>query len=625
MAPQAAWGETLRDEDVDIYNDEDDDDDPGPRTLDEVLSSVRQHVIQRRLRVKQCFSDFDRLNRGKCTKHQFLRALKVLISGLPTEEAELLAESYIEPISRYGHFPQIVCFGRFVEDVDQVFRGRPDLDKHKVAAPGAVGWCLGPGLAQPAEVRPPPLPRCGSAGSLRQSCGGCGSGRSAASTAPSSGRAAEAEGVLETRPASTTIRPASAVGSDQVLPERALRLRRPMSACSFSSWRPTPPAVGAAPPVLPDSAYFVEPRPAPAVPPAPFPRRPLSAMVARAKRVEIVPRFDVLSKLKALVGERRLRLMDYFQDFDKLRKGSCTASNLRTVLTLLRLDLDPKSFDDLFEQFRADNGDFRYWDLCTEVGEHAASAPLSRGAGERPQSSKPSAVGSRPQSATLASQTIRRQARLGAEDQARVQELRQRLRNRVRMRGMEIKTIFDDMNKRCGIALPGHVTISQFPRIMATLQFALTELEVEILSQAYCDTDDGQSFNYFAFCGDIDPTLQMSVSTRCRPPSAAQTAQRGTGVVGALVKHVVEPNPPGACGSLSLGVVGVGLSSATRGAGGGDSGACTPTTCEPSLFVAAGQRRVPYNRYFDNSGRVVPRCRPASAPAGRRCASQPSL
>lgn len=44
-------------------------------------------------------------------------------------------------------------------------------------------------------------------------------------------------------------------------------------------------------------------------------------------------------KIQAKVVEKRIRMRDYFQDFDHLRKGFCTPGQVRTVLSLLNVEV----------------------------------------------------------------------------------------------------------------------------------------------------------------------------------------------------------------------------------------------------------------------------------------------
>merc|ERR1719310_1628312 len=76
-----------------------------------------------------------------------------------------------------------------------------------------------------------------------------------------------------------------------------------------------------------------------------------------------------MDKLRALVSERRLRLADCFIDFDKLRKGVCTMSQLRTVFTVLGIQIECREYDDLEQLFGNEDGLFRYRDFCTTVCE----------------------------------------------------------------------------------------------------------------------------------------------------------------------------------------------------------------------------------------------------------------
>lgn len=329
----------------------------------------------------------------------------------------------------------------------------------------------------------------------------------------------------------------------------------------------------------------------------PRPRRPISALGGRVMRFDALPRIDAFTKLKSLVAERRIRPISSFLDFDRLRRGTCTASHLRAALTFMGIDLDAESFEAIFNLFRSDDGKFKYRDFCAKVQEppdHGEAGTL----GQTPQVSRPgSAVMSRPASAAAArlsrptsavqhnvaekadpstkrptsamSGTLRYKVHIGDAENEQLQDLKNRMRAKALLRRMELKTIFDDFNRRTGIAVAGHVTSSQVPRILAMLGFVLSDTQVDLLLQAYCDTQDGQGFNYMEFCVDIDPFF----------------------VENALGRSRTRP-----CSATSGGTTGIDSESSTR-----SSSPVGPTTV-----------------YFDYRGKVVPRSRPNSAPHCRR-------
>jgi hypothetical protein len=51
----------------------------------------------------------------------------------------------------------------------------------------------------------------------------------------------------------------------------------------------------------------------------------------------------LLEKIKCAVKVKRIRLDEYFKDFDPLRKGILPANKFRGVLSQMKIDLDEES------------------------------------------------------------------------------------------------------------------------------------------------------------------------------------------------------------------------------------------------------------------------------------------
>lgn len=78
---------------------------------------------------------------------------------------------------------------------------------------------------------------------------------------------------------------------------------------------------------------------------------------------------DILDKIKHIVKVNRIRLNEFFEDFDPLRKGTCTKAKFRTALDMANLHLRAEEFDFL-ENFYNVNGEedkVYYKDLVEEV------------------------------------------------------------------------------------------------------------------------------------------------------------------------------------------------------------------------------------------------------------------
>ena len=59
---------------------------------------------------------------------------------------------------------------------------------------------------------------------------------------------------------------------------------------------------------------------------------------------------------------KRVRIEEFFRDFDKLRKGKVTVTQFKTVLSMLNFNLTEDEFESLAKKYNAD-GMFNYYDF----------------------------------------------------------------------------------------------------------------------------------------------------------------------------------------------------------------------------------------------------------------------
>merc|ERR1711904_616518 len=105
------------------------------------------------------------------------------------------------------------------------------------------------------------------------------------------------------------------------------------------------------------------------------------------KREDLVTRthdeLHVVHKIQARVVERRLRLTEFFQDYDPLRKGFCNHGQVKSIFALLKISLEPDEFNELFQAYTREDGLFCYAAFCQEVDQafttnHLEKQPLAR-------------------------------------------------------------------------------------------------------------------------------------------------------------------------------------------------------------------------------------------------------
>jgi Ca2+-binding EF-hand superfamily protein len=221
--------------------------------------------------------------------------------------------------------------------------------------------------------------------------------------------------------------------------------------------------------------------------------RPSSAAFANLtniRRSQEPKEVDTMIKVRSFLAERDIRLVDLFRDYDRLRKGVCTMNQAFSVFTVAGLQFSSADHDTLLNLYHDEAGRFRYRDFCVDAAK----------------SSEESLDGRPPHD----KRRLRHPGALDQHEQAVLDSVLDRMSKRVRDRGMEIRTLFEDFRQISAICPAGHVTKGMFSRIMSMLNFAITNQELDVLTHRFGDCADGDEFNYLDFCDVIDP----------RPPPA---------------------------------------------------------------------------------------------------------
>ena len=61
---------------------------------------------------------------------------------------------------------------------------------------------------------------------------------------------------------------------------------------------------------------------------------------------------DILARIRAVCKEKRVRLSEFFRDFDRLRSGEVTIPQMRIALNMGNIDLSASEFDLLVNNFK---------------------------------------------------------------------------------------------------------------------------------------------------------------------------------------------------------------------------------------------------------------------------------
>lgn len=433
-------------------------------------------MFQRRIRVKDAFSDFDRLKCGRCTQPQFLRALRMLVPFLLPSDCTALMEHFTEKDLQLLS-AQAVNYQAFVTQVEEVFTvpGLERMPTREVQKPGQglVGSKLHfrPAVVKDEGALDRLLARvallCTTRGVVLRTCfqdaerSMCTSLR----TPRFSGKVTPAQ-FWKQFPFSKDVSP-----EEQGLIES--RYTTDSGDIHYVAFHED--VVGKIADLHDRS-------------------RPVPALLLEAKSPTSAhggysaggfDRGHVVHRLKAIIKERRLRPAGVFVEFDRMRHGLCTIREAGTALTILGLQLSHKDEKDLVHLFGASDGMFNYHDFCKAVQE--AQLP---------------AVDAKALDATLlpaaAPTSGRQRLQLDEKGEAELQVLEASIAKRMTSLATPLKTCFQDFDQ----THRGYVTKTQFLRVMDMVRVPLSQQQQELLSQAY--VNPGGQFGYIDFCQSID-------------------------------------------------------------------------------------------------------------------------
>ncbi|XP_073251609.1 uncharacterized protein [Porites lutea] len=205
-----------------------------------------------------------------------------------------------------------------------------------------------------------------------------------------------------------------------------------------------------------------------------------------------VDRQELIDRVKHYVLVNRLRVEEYFQDFDPLRHGSISRSQFRRCLSSMgQPNLTDEQFEVLAQYYKDPKilGNVMWTRFLTDT----EMVFTRRGLEKAPTYEVPSMETfqmSRPGAGS---------DRLSMEDEEFLQRITQRMRRKLIEQRILSKPCFQDFDKHNN----GHVTKIQASQCLHTLGLTDDPEEIKILQSRYSD-DIG--FNYIQFLEDLQPS-----------------------------------------------------------------------------------------------------------------------
>ena len=192
---------------------------------------------------------------------------------------------------------------------------------------------------------------------------------------------------------------------------------------------------------------------------------------------------DIIDKIKHTVKINRIRLHLFFEDFDPLRKGTCTKAKFRTALDMANLHLRKEEFEFLENFYSVPNEDDKvyYKDLVEEVETVFTLKNLEKDPLLRPGEFK-------------IPDFLNPEKKLNQQENEFLDKTMRKLALLVRKYRVDPKSFFKDADR----ANIGIIASSKFSSILSTFRLTVNEKEMNILIKRF----SGKSMieiNYYDF------------------------------------------------------------------------------------------------------------------------------
>ena len=206
---------------------------------------------------------------------------------------------------------------------------------------------------------------------------------------------------------------------------------------------------------------------------------------------------DIEKRLQAKVVMKRVRIEEFFIDFDKLRRGKVTKKQFESILSMLNFNLTQEEFNSLADKYKTNDPEefFNYKDFCASINGAFTTygiqkAPLAK--------VEPVTVGN--------TELARRKYLDLTQSEAEiVVNVLKEYQKAVQIKRIHLKPMFQDFD----ITKNQHVTKHQFLRTLAQLGVTAEQETLNILLKAYMDKGNADEVNYFDFCNDVDSPEQL--------------------------------------------------------------------------------------------------------------------
>ncbi|KAI9346901.1 hypothetical protein BDR26DRAFT_916308 [Obelidium mucronatum] len=201
--------------------------------------------------------------------------------------------------------------------------------------------------------------------------------------------------------------------------------------------------------------------------------------------------------IKKQVYKDRLRLIEFFKDYDRHNFGLVTEAQFRAGMHLTELHLDELEINTLVAAYKDKEGRIMYRKFCKSIEEIFTKSNLEN---------DPLAEVVPPARDFL----VQGCNELSPVEEARCQQIIARFRTLMKERRLLLAPFFKDFDKYLGNI--GRVTRSHFSRLLSTMKLDVSDNDLHILFRKFEDRQQSK-VNYMEFIRTIDPETYHSATT----------------------------------------------------------------------------------------------------------------
>jgi Ca2+-binding EF-hand superfamily protein len=200
---------------------------------------------------------------------------------------------------------------------------------------------------------------------------------------------------------------------------------------------------------------------------------------------------EAIKKVVTVATNKKVRLGEFFKDFDPLRSGTVPQDKFASALAIAGIQLADSEIQLLIKEYAServkDHTNITRFlrDTDENVAESIASLTLTNTMTKRKAASRPV---------------------LTDEEREQWRHILDRIAHTVKSRNILLPPFFADFDKHHS----GRITTAQFDQVLSRHKLPLSTTDVNLLNKAYADIEDRGRVFYREFIGDVDETENVS-------------------------------------------------------------------------------------------------------------------